>query len=225
MKKWILAYGSYGLILLPLFLGIIMQPWLVQARENQELAGHYYLHGVHEVGSELLLHPDGRFEYFLAYGAYDETASGTWTVAGGRVLLNTTGISAPPRFRLKQRASKPDKPLTILVQDQNGRGLAGIDISIDYGDKNLDTGYTQEYGWQAAGPRGLPQAIGLGIKMYNLEPQWFKVAGTSDNYYVFEFSPGDLGRAKFQNTPLTPENGDLIMEREGRKMRYVKGRR
>ena len=36
--------------------------------------------------------------------------------------------------------------------------------------------------------------------MYNLEPQWFKVAGNSDNHYVFEFSPGDLGRAKFRHS-------------------------
>ena len=95
-------------------------PWRTEA-----LAGHYYLQGVHEVGSELLLHPDGRFEYFLAYGAYDESATGTWTLQGGQVLLNTAGAAAPPRFRLKQSASQPEKPLTILVQDQNGRGLAG----------------------------------------------------------------------------------------------------
>ncbi len=196
----------------------------VQALEAQALAGHYYLQGVQEVGSELRLHPDGRFEYFLAYGAYDEQATGTWSVQGGRVLLNTAGTSAPPRFSLKQSASKPENPLTILVQDTNGRGLPAVDVYIDYGDGNPETGYTQEYGWQARGQRGRPRAIGLGVRMYNLEPQWFQVAGRSDNYYVFEFSPGDLGRAHFRNLPLTPDNGDLLMEREGRKLRYVKGR-
>ena len=129
----------------------------MQALESQALAGHYYLQGVREVGSELLLHPDGRFDYFLAYGAYDESATGTWTVQGGRVLLNTAGTMTPPCFRLKQSASQPEKPLTILVQNQNGRGVAGIDISIDYGDKNPETGYTQEYGWQAAKPRASPR--------------------------------------------------------------------
>ncbi|TGV77628.1 hypothetical protein EN788_67460, partial [Mesorhizobium sp. M2D.F.Ca.ET.145.01.1.1] len=33
------------------------------------LAGHYYLRGVMEVGSELLLKKDGSFEFMLAYGA------------------------------------------------------------------------------------------------------------------------------------------------------------
>ncbi len=54
------------------------------------------------MGSELLLHPDGRFEYFLAYGAYDENASGTWGVAGELVILKTSGGYTPPRFTLKQ---------------------------------------------------------------------------------------------------------------------------
>ena len=37
--------------------------------------------------------PKRHFEYFLAYGAYDESATGTWTVEDGRVLLKTTGAS------------------------------------------------------------------------------------------------------------------------------------
>jgi hypothetical protein len=53
------------------------------------LAGHYYLNGVTEVGSELLLRDDGRFEWFLAYGAMDQTASGRWTETDGRVVLTT----------------------------------------------------------------------------------------------------------------------------------------
>ena len=40
------------------------------------IAGHYVLEGVHEVGSELLLKPDGQFEYMLAYGAADYMATG-----------------------------------------------------------------------------------------------------------------------------------------------------
>src|SRR5712692_8023800 len=47
-----------------------------------ELAGHYVLYGVHEVGSELLLKPDGTFEYMLAYGAADYSATGKWRREG-----------------------------------------------------------------------------------------------------------------------------------------------
>ena len=54
---------------------------------DSSLVGHYYLRGVMEVGSELLLRPDGRFEYMLAYGALDELATGCWSREGGKVIL------------------------------------------------------------------------------------------------------------------------------------------
>ena len=150
--------------------------------------------GVHEVGSELVLLPDGRFQYFLAYGAYDENATGDWRVQGDAVILNTSGGYTPPRFTLKQSLTKPGQPLTILVQNQTAQGIPGIDVWVDYGGAKPETGYTQYYGWRAPGPSRKPKAIGLGVKMYNLEPQWFQVAGTSHNYYVFTFDPGRSGQ-------------------------------
>ncbi|MBB3983385.1 hypothetical protein GGR44_003073 [Sphingobium fontiphilum] len=59
------------------------------AEEN--LIGHYYLQGVMETGSELLLRPDGRFQWYLSYGALDLFAEGTWRVAGDAVEL----VAAP----------------------------------------------------------------------------------------------------------------------------------
>lgn len=42
-----------------------------------DLAGRYSLQNVREVGSELVLKPDGTFEYMLAYGAADYWAKGS----------------------------------------------------------------------------------------------------------------------------------------------------
>ena len=114
---------------------------------------------------------------------------------GERVILNTSGGYTPPSFTLKQSLTKPGQPLTILVQNQTAQGISGIDVWVDYGEAKPETGYTQDYGWRAPGPNRNPKAIGLGVKMYNLEPQWFQVAGTSHNYYIFSFAPGDLGKA------------------------------
>ena len=73
------------------------------APADPSLAGHYYLHGVMEVGSELLLKADGRFEYMLAYGALDELASGCWTRNGATVTLHaskfTTSMEDPRKFK------------------------------------------------------------------------------------------------------------------------------
>ncbi len=72
------------------------------APADASLAGHYYLHGVMEVGSELELKADGRFAYMLAYGALDELASGCWSRTGGVVTLNAakfeTSMEDPMKF-------------------------------------------------------------------------------------------------------------------------------
>jgi hypothetical protein len=62
---------------------------------DAKLAGHYYLNGVMEVGSELLLRPNGSFEFYLAYGALDQYGKGCWYVEGNKVLVIPEGRSAP----------------------------------------------------------------------------------------------------------------------------------
>ena len=62
---------------------------------DPQRVGHYYLNGVMEVGSELLLRPDGSFEFMLAYGALDQYGKGCWRVEGNRVLVIPAGRSAP----------------------------------------------------------------------------------------------------------------------------------
>ena len=53
-----------------------------------ERAGHYYLRGVMETGSELLLRPDGRFQWYLVYGALDLFAEGRWQEVDDTVMLS-----------------------------------------------------------------------------------------------------------------------------------------
>jgi hypothetical protein len=43
--------------------------------------------GQMELASALELTKDGHFRYIMSYGAVDEFASGTWTVANGMVML------------------------------------------------------------------------------------------------------------------------------------------
>lgn len=62
-------------------------------RADAALAGHYYLSGVMETGSELLLKPDGRFEWFISYGAVDQVAKGRWGRNGRTVTLLADGAS------------------------------------------------------------------------------------------------------------------------------------
>jgi len=55
-------------------------------------AGLYRTHQM-EVGSELLLQPDGTFRYSLDYGAVSEAAQGHWRARDGAVQLDSEPIS------------------------------------------------------------------------------------------------------------------------------------
>jgi len=71
------------------------------APADASLAGHYWLRGVMEVGSELELKADGRFAYMLAYGALDELASGCWTRDSGVVTLHVSKFENSMRDPMK----------------------------------------------------------------------------------------------------------------------------
>lgn len=55
--------------------------------EQPSVVGHYYLQGVMETGSELELTPDGKFQWYLVYGALDLFAQGDWRKEGDAVIL------------------------------------------------------------------------------------------------------------------------------------------
>jgi hypothetical protein len=95
------------------------------APADPSLAGHYYLEGVMEVGSELLLKADGRFEYMLAYGALDELASGCWTRNGGAVTLHAdkfeVSMEDPRKFtRLQLTVAPGGKLIRRFVSEHVG---------------------------------------------------------------------------------------------------------
>lgn len=56
-------------------------------KPDAALTGHYYLSGVMETGSELRLKPDGRFDWYISYGAVDQVAQGRWGRNGQAVTL------------------------------------------------------------------------------------------------------------------------------------------
>jgi hypothetical protein len=62
------------------------------------LAGEYYLQGVMETGSGLLLREDGTFEWFFTYGALDLGARGKWSREGEGVDLAVEEMGYPPQF-------------------------------------------------------------------------------------------------------------------------------
>jgi hypothetical protein len=68
------------------------------ARDQAVLTGHYYLEGIMETGSELLLAEDGRFQWYFTYGALDLAAQGRWQREDGHVVLLPDDFRFPPQY-------------------------------------------------------------------------------------------------------------------------------
>jgi hypothetical protein len=205
----------------------------VHAQDAAAVAGSYCLQGVHEVGSCIRLSPDGKFEYFLAYGAYDETAEGTWRVANGAVVATTPAYDKRPTFSFKRMQPSETGAYDVMVEAQNGQPIAGIDVGVTCDGTTKSAGATQAGGF-GIDCKEAPSAISLGLGMFGIAPQSIDVAAPANNdkAYVFGFTAGDLGKKRFADVPLRV-NGDTlemtytdtpITELQGRPFRYVRER-
>ena len=91
------------------------------------LVGHYYLMGVMETGSELLLRPDGLFEWSLSYGALDQDAQGAWRVEDDEVVL----VTSVPNVRTPLFSYLSTGPWTAEAeQDRREHARSAIEAAI-----------------------------------------------------------------------------------------------
>ena len=139
----------------------------------QDVSGHYVLQGVMEVGSELMLKPDGTFEYMLAYGAADYWAKGTWKKDGNAVILHSTGKEEPPFRLLRGEAGKPGR-IRVWVLGQNGKGVANIHVGLQAGDKPLEA-TTDSDGAAVFPDAPNAHAVTFEVRVYSLEAGPFAI--------------------------------------------------
>ena len=205
-----------------------------RAQDAAAVAGAYCLVGVMEVGSCIRLFPGGRFEYFLAYGAYDEKSEGSWKRENGEVVLDSPAYDRRPTFAFKRMQRGDAGTFDAIVETKTGRSLAGIDVDVTCDGATERAGITQEASF-AIRCKSAPTSFALGLRMFDVAPQEIDVADRagSGNVYVFEFDPGDLGRKPFVAHRMRPDGdnalamiyrGSLIPELEGRTFRYVRSR-
>ncbi len=105
-------------------LGILALLATADIANAEPRAGHYYLSGVQEVGSELLLNEDGTYQWFLSYGAQDQKSQGTWQEKDQKVILIT-------------KAQKPSRPFLSLKGTEPWSQDAAQNLE-DAEQKNID---------------------------------------------------------------------------------------
>ena len=187
-----------------------------------DMSGHYVLRGVMEVGSEMLLRPDGTFAYMLAYGAADYHARGRWKQEGNAVVL-TSDVRELPPFRLVRAEVSNEDAFKVIVKAPNGRPVPNIDVLLKTDTEDVKERTDQQ--GVAVFLRSLKvQNIRFHIRVYDFESDSFPVEA-SKNEYQFEINGEAITQVKFKDERLEIDDKCLKMLfwRSDKPMRYCRG--
>jgi hypothetical protein len=193
---------------------------------SASLAGHYRIH-VHEAASELILHPNGRFEYGLAYGALDDEATGRWRRVGSHVLLTTLPRPVPAAFSAGKTGHIAETPLALHATWPDDRGIPGMDFRVDFDSGAPFVDYiNNDEGWRLdPSETRKPIAVTLSLTIYGLVSQRFPIDTAKANDLTFVLTPNDLGKYDFEDTPLDLAPGKLVWHRNGHPIDYIRERK
>ncbi len=198
-----------------LLIAIVLMGWPAAMAYAQTAAGPegtYCLRGVHEVGSCLRLAEDSTFEYFLAYGAYDENSKGHWKADGADVVLDSPPYDKAPTFTFKRFEPVEGDGFDIAVVNTAGNRINGINVRATCDGRAVEVGVTGAGGYKVD-CASAPTEVALGLEMFGLAYQALKVPSPAgaDKGYVFELDPGDLGAKRFAGTRLRREGPDSLV--------------
>jgi hypothetical protein len=187
----------------------------------QDVSGHYVLRGVMEVGSELMLKPDGTFEYMLAYGAADYWAKGTWKRDGNAVILHSSGSEAAPFKLLRSETGKPGR-IRVWVLGQSGKGVANIHVGLQAGDEKLEA-TTDSDGAAVFPDAPNAHAVTFEVRVYSVEAGPFAIDPAKKDYF-FEVNGAAITQVLFKDERLAIDKDGLVMLHwdPDKPMHYVK---
>jgi hypothetical protein len=191
------------------------------AQDRKGLVGVYDGHQT-EMGAQLSLTADGRFEYGLVYGALDEAGQGRWVVKDGRVLLTSDPVT-PPRFVFTGQKPAPAGAVRLSLEAPKGISLQYFDAVFTSARGATKGGQLTEDGLSlpldAADP---PVSVRLFLPMFELAGEVVPIDPAKGYGLSFRFEPNDIGKADFRETALTIDKGDLVFDRFGRTIRFRK---
>ena len=189
------------------------------------LPGHYYLRGVMEVGSELVLKQDGQFTWTLSYGNTDQQANGAWKAAGNELTLDTTGNDKEPQFRLFTKeefgVDKPVKPgmWAAIVGVPELGPLPGIEVTFEAKSGKTMTAVTGDSGSATITMPASEQWVRAGLrrKGAKVDIHWLPVPPDRAQARVAAFAvtnPQPMGSQAFKKLALRVVKGGLKVSDE-----------
>jgi hypothetical protein len=187
------------------------------------LAGTYD-GGQTEVGAGLKLDRDGRFEYFLSYGALDEQADGRWHATAEGIVLDSDPVKEP-KFELVASGPGPSAGFDVTL-DVPGQIPVGLfESAVLFGEKDgrgepFDDAPTHRFALQ---PGETVTGVMLAFPSFEIVSEKFDVPSGIHAMH-FRFVPNELGHVAFKGQLLKREGGAFVLERFGRTLRFRKER-
>jgi hypothetical protein len=186
----------------------------------RSLAGDYD-GGQTEVAAGLRLGEDGRFDYFMSYGALDETSSGTWTVDEGRLVLTSDPVEAPA-FELTASGEGAGDAFHVTLELPPGLPTEAFSALVTLAD---GTRFASDFGSDGLNLELAPgedvAAIMLALPIYEVRSEEFAVPPDTGRM-TFRFVPNDLGTVSFVQAVLPKRNGAFLLERFDRVLEFRK---
>src|SRR5262245_8324890 len=189
--------------------------------QSDDIAGHYVLEGMMEVGSEMLLKPDGQFEFMLAYGAADYWARGTWRREKDAVILNSSGKKEEP-FRFLRSEPGTAGRIRVSVLGKHGRGVPHIRVTLQ-ADGSESEATTDDEGAAVFQDAPKAHAVSFEVRVYDVQAGPFDINAAQKDQY-FEINGDAIQQVLFENESLEIDGTTLIMKHWGadRPMHYEK---
>ncbi len=173
-----------------------------------------------EIAAGLELKADGRFRYALSYGALDEEAAGKWIMSGDRVVLTSDPVRAP-RFVLVSRGKGIDGVLQLSLDGPKGLSRQYFDAEIAQANGQTQRKQLTEDGLSLPFTRdNVPTSVRMLLPIFSVAGEALKLDPSSGYSVRFRFEPNDLGKVAFQATALKIIDGDLLLDRHGRTIRF-----
>jgi hypothetical protein len=177
-----------------------------------------------EMAAGLELKADGRFRYGLSYGALDEAAAGRWTARGDQVLLTSDPVTAP-RFVLVSQGRAADGMLQVSLDVPKGVSRQYFDALLLKPNGQAERKQLTEEGLSSPFTRdNIPSSIRMLFPVFQVVGDSVRLDPSSGYAVRFRFEPNDLGKVAFQATPLKIVNGELLLDRHGRTIRFKRSK-
>lgn len=210
-------FTCIGLVAAP---GLLMAAPVAAQSASASLAGTY--NGSQpEVASELRLEPNGRFEYYLSYGALDEKAAGTWTADGEAIVLTSDPVRAPA-FELLDTRAGSGRTLQITLDVPPQLPLQLFSLFLLEPDGTVSDVPFEKGPLKIALTRDkVPTKVAVVFPVYQLASRPYDI-GPGTRAMRFSFVPNDLGKIAFDHQRLVRDGDAYVLQRFDRTLRFRK---